>query len=139
MNAEISRSPFRIHSRHNLRSENYKAIVHTAAASQLVKQCNSEDVPLVNIVRSEVAATALTQLGAEHVVVSLRETYTADLHAAVTATKATIGFDATGGGTLAAEIITAMEGALRANGDVPHPGMCQRNLWQAWCVFLAKF
>ena len=49
------------------------------------------------------------------------DTYKADLLAACTATKATLGFDATGGGTLAAEIIAAMEGALKANGEVPHP------------------
>ena len=33
----------------------------------LVKYCKTEDVPLVNIVRSAAAAEELTALGAEHV------------------------------------------------------------------------
>lgn len=54
-----------------MRSEGHSAIVHTAAGSQLgrmlVKYCKTEDVPLVNIVRSAAAAEELAALGAEHV------------------------------------------------------------------------
>ena len=45
-----------------LRAEGHKALVHTAAGSQLgrmlVKHCKAEGVELVNIVRSETAAAA---------------------------------------------------------------------------------
>ena len=109
-----------------MRSEGHSAIVHTAAGSQLgrmlVKYCKAEGVPLVNIVRSEAAVAGLTEIGAENIVNSSAETYKADLLAACAATGATIGFDATGGGTLATEIIQAMEGALKINGTgVIHP------------------
>jgi len=87
----------------------------------LLKYCKLEGVPLVNIVRSETAAAELKELGADHVVVSSADSYKKDLVTAIVATKATLGFDATGGGSLAAEIISAMEEALKINGEKPHP------------------
>lgn len=111
---------------HTMRVEGHEAIVHTAAGSQLgrmlVKYCKKLSIPLVNIVRSEQAASDLKALGAEYVVSSSAETYKADLLAAVKATGATLGFDATGGGDLACDILTAFEKALRENKDVEvHP------------------
>merc|ERR1719223_1702225 len=102
---------------HTMKEEGHKAIVHTAAASQLgrmlVKHCQEEGVPLVNIVRKEEGVAALKAIGAEFVVNSTAPTFKEDLLAAVKATGATIAFDATGGGTLAMDILTAFEQSLR--------------------------
>src|SRR5579863_7333061 len=54
-----------------MRREGHKALVHTAAASNLgqmlVKICRADGVPLVNIVRSPAQADLLRGLGAVHV------------------------------------------------------------------------
>eukprot|EP01045_Picozoa_sp_COSAG04_P018336 COSAG04_NODE_1691_length_5913_cov_22.836773_1_plen_514_part_00 len=119
-----------------MRAEGHTALVHTAAGSQLgrmlVKHCKTEGVELVNIVRSEAAAAALSEIGAEHIVSSASPTYKEDLIAACKATGATLGFDATGGGTLAAEIITAMEAALKLNGTAAHPAYGTATLKQVY-------
>ena len=96
-----------------MRLENHSGLVHTAAASNLgqmlIKICLDEDVPLVNIVRKEEHVTMLTVLGAKYVCNSSKETFMQDLVKALVETGATIGFDATGGGKLAGQILTAME------------------------------
>jgi len=101
-----------------MRLEGHKALVHTAAASNLgqmlVKICLADGVGLVNIVRSQEQAKILKDLGAVHVVDSSLPTFSADLLAAVKATEATLGFDAIGGGRLASQILTAMEAAAVA-------------------------
>jgi len=98
---------------HTMEVNGHKAIVHTAAGSNvgrmLIKHCKEQNVPLVNIVRrDDVAANLKKELGAEYVVNSSKDTYKADLLAAIKATGATIGFDATGGGELAGDILNAM-------------------------------
>lgn len=50
-------------------------------------------------------------MGAKHIVDSSSESFMADLTDAIHATGATLAFDATGGGNLASNILTAMEGA----------------------------
>lgn len=98
-----------------MRMEGHSAIVHTAAASNLgqmlVKICQADGVDLVNIVRREEQAEILRGLGAKYIVNSSADTFMADLTDAIHATGATLGFDATGGGQLASNILTAMEGA----------------------------
>jgi NADPH:quinone reductase-like Zn-dependent oxidoreductase len=98
-----------------MRREGHTAIVHTAAASNLgqmlVKVCKQDGVGLVNIVRSADHVKLLKELGAVHVLDSTSPTFAADLVEACVATKATIAFDAIGGGTLASQILTAMEHA----------------------------
>ncbi len=88
-----------------MRREGHSALVHTAAASNLgqmlVKLCQKDGIPLVNIVRKPEQEELLKSLGAEHVLNSTSPTFDADLVTALTATKATLAFDATGGGTLA--------------------------------------
>ncbi len=102
-----------------MRLEGHSALVHTAAASNLgqmlQKICTADGVPLVNIVRRVEHGELLRGLGAEHVVNSSSDTFMTDLIAALTDTGATLGFDATGGGKLAGQILTAMEAALSAN------------------------
>ena len=96
-----------------MRLENHSALVHTAAASNLgqmlIKICLDEDVPLVNIVRKEEHVEKLNSLGAKFVCNSSKDTFIQDLVNALVETGATIGFDATGGGKLSGQILTAME------------------------------
>ncbi len=98
-----------------MRMENHSAIVHTAAASNLgqmlVKICAKDGIPLVNIVRSDAQVEILKGIGAQHVVNSSADDFMDRLVDAIAETGATIGFDATGGGKLAGQILTAMEAA----------------------------
>ena len=99
-----------------MKMENHTAMIHTAAASNLgqmlVKICKADDIPLVNIVRKEEHVDLLKNLGAEYVCNMSEDSFMADLIAAIDATGATLGFDATGGGNegkLAGQILSAME------------------------------
>ena len=109
-----------------MRDEGHTAIVHTAAASQLgqmlVRACANEGIPLVNVVRRPEQVSLLSGLGAEHVVDSSSEEFMDDLVNAISATGATVGFDATGGGTLASQILTAMERSAVAAAGASQPG-----------------
>jgi hypothetical protein len=101
-----------------LRREGHSALVHTAAASNLgqmlVKLCIADGVPLVNIVRKPDQEELLRSLGAVHVCNSESPSFSTDLVEALKATSATIAFDATGGGTLASQILSGMEQAANA-------------------------
>lgn len=96
-----------------MRLEDHTGLVHTAAASNLgqmlVKICAQEDIPLVNIVRKEEHVDLLKSLGAKYVCNSSLDTFMEDLVNALVETGSTLGFDATGGGKLASQILTAME------------------------------
>lgn len=98
-----------------MRMEGHSALVHTAAASNLGQMlnriCQADGVELVNVVRKPEQAELLRGLGAKHVVDSSSESFMAELTDAIHATGATLAFDATGGGNLASNILTAMEGA----------------------------
>jgi len=99
-----------------MKREGHKALVHTAAASNLGqmlnKICLEDGIPLVNIVRSAEQAKLLRGIGAKHVVDSTSARFTEELTQALVETGATIAFDAIGGGKLASQILTAMEMAL---------------------------
>lgn len=99
-----------------MKAEGHAGLVHTAAASNLgqmlQKICNSGGIPLVNIVRTTGQAKLLRDIGAEHVCNSTDQDFESQLAGALVATKATLGFDATGGGRLASQILAAMEVAL---------------------------
>lgn len=96
-----------------MKMEGHTALVHTAAASNLgqmlVKICLAEGVQLINIVRKQEQVEQLKALGAVHVVNSSEPGFQNDLVEAIAATGATLAFDATGGGKLAGQILTAME------------------------------
>ncbi|WP_420993098.1 zinc-binding dehydrogenase [Cupriavidus sp. 30B13] len=99
-----------------MRREGHKALVHTAAASNLGqmlnKICQQDGIGLVNVVRKQEQADLLKSLGAAHVCNMASPTFAQDLTEAIAATGATIAFDATGGGKLAGQILSAMEAAL---------------------------
>ncbi len=98
-----------------MRAEGHRALVHTAAASNLgqmlVKLCKEEKVDLVNIVRRQEHADLLKGIGATYVYNSSVATFMEDLTDALAATGATLAFDAIGGGKQAGQILTCMEAA----------------------------
>ena len=111
--------------------EGHTALVHTAAASNLGQMlnriCLDGGVDLVNIVRKDEQEALLREMGAKYVVNSSKDSFMADLTDAIHATGATLAFDATGGGTLASTILSAMEaaaartpGAYSIYGSVKH-------------------
>jgi NADPH2:quinone reductase len=99
-----------------MRAEGHKALVHTAAASNLGQMlnriCLKDGVPLVNIVRRAEHVALLKGIGAIHVCDSSTPSFMDELTEALAATGATIAFDAVGGGKLAGQILTAMEAAI---------------------------
>jgi len=99
-----------------MRREGHKALVHTAAASNLGqmlnKICIKDGIPLVNIVRSKEQAEILHKIGAKYVVDSSVPSFLDDLTNALVETGATIAFDAIGGGKLAGDILNCMEIAI---------------------------
>jgi len=101
-----------------MRMENHQALAHTAAASNLGQMlnrlCIKDQVPLVNIVRRDEQEQLLRSAGATYVCNSASPAFLDELTAALTATGATLAFDAIGGGKLASQILTCMEAAASA-------------------------
>ena len=107
-----------------MKMENHSAIVHTAAASNLgqmlVKICQSDGIPLVNIVRKEEQVEILKGIGAKYICNTSDPGFMESLINALVETGATLGFDATGGGNdgeLPGQILTAMEVAANKNSE----------------------
>jgi NADPH:quinone reductase len=104
-----------------MRLEGHQALVHTAAASNLGQMlnrlCIEEQVPLVSIVRRHEHEELLRSAGASYVCNSTSPAFMDELTAAVTATGATLAFDAIGGGKLASQILTCMEAAASAKAE----------------------
>lgn len=102
-----------------MRLEGHRALVHTAAASNLGQMlnrlCIEEQVPLVNIVRKVEQEQLLRSQGAAHVCNSTSPDFMRDLTAALEVTSATLAFDAVGGGKLASRILTCMEAAANSS------------------------
>ncbi len=151
-----------------MQAEGHKALVHTAAASNLGQMlnhiCQADGVDLVNIVRRPEQAEILKKIGAKYICDSSSDSFAADLTDAIHATGATLAFDATGGGDLASKILSAMEaaaartpGAYSIYGSIHHkqvylyggldvsPTTLNRGYGMAWGVggwllpnFLAK-
>ncbi|WP_213956433.1 zinc-binding dehydrogenase [Variovorax sp. dw_954] len=100
-----------------MRREGHSALVHTAAASSLGRMlnrlCLRDNIGLVNVVRKAEQERILRADGAMYVCNASSPTFLRDLTQAIAATGATIGFDATGGGELAGEILSCMEAALK--------------------------
>jgi len=140
-----------------MRREGHKALVHTAAASNLGQMlnrlCLAEHIGLVNIVRKKEQEDVLRAAGAVHVCRTDSAAFLKDLTDALVATGATIGFDAIGGGPLAGQILGCMEAALNRSatvysryGSATHkqvylygsldmsPAVLNRNYGMAWGV-----
>ncbi len=99
-----------------MRLENHSALLNTAAASNLgqmlVKICQDDGIPLINVVRKPEQVETLKKIGAEYICDTSDPNFMDSLVDALVATGATLGFDATGGGNegkLPGQILTAME------------------------------
>jgi NADPH:quinone reductase-like Zn-dependent oxidoreductase len=105
-----------------MRREGHKALVHTAAASNLGQMlnriCLKDGIGLVNIVRSPQQAEILRKIGARHICDSTAASFMDDLTDALVETGATLAFDAIGGGKLAGQILTGMETAANKTAKV---------------------
>ncbi|MEA3139082.1 MAG: NADPH:quinone reductase [Gammaproteobacteria bacterium] len=105
-----------------MRREGHKALVHTAAASNLGQMlnrlCLADGIGLVSIVRKEEQEKVLKAAGAVHVCRTDSSTFLKDLTDAVVATGATLAFDAIGGGPLAGQILGCMEAAVNRSATV---------------------
>jgi hypothetical protein len=140
-----------------MRREGHKALLHTAAASNLGqmlnKICLKDGIGLVNIVRSQQQADILRKIGARHIVDSGAPTFMSDLTKAVEESGATLAFDAIGGGKLAGQILAVMEIAANKNAKIysrygssvhkqvylygsldPGPVILERSFGMAWGV-----
>ena len=99
-----------------MRAEGHRALVHTAAASNLgqmlVRICLADGDLLRLADHVHQRDAVLKAIGATHVCNSSAPTFLDDLTDALAATGATVAFDAVGGGKLAGQILTAMEAAL---------------------------
>jgi NADPH:quinone reductase len=102
-----------------MKREGHKALVHTAAASNLGQMlnrvCLKDGIGLVNIVRKPEQAELLREQGAKHVCSTGSPDFLAELTDALAETSATIAFDAIGGGKLPGQILTCMEAAINRN------------------------
>ncbi|NUB46476.1 NADH oxidase [Fertoebacter nigrum] len=98
-----------------MRLEGHHAIINTAAASNLgqmlVRQCAAEGIPLVSIVRRPEHAEMLKKIGGKFVCDLSSASFDADLRAAISATGATLAFDAVGA-DLTPRLMTAMNKVL---------------------------
>lgn len=140
-----------------MRNEQHSALVHTAAASNLGQMlnrvCIADDIALINIVRKQEQVDILKSLGAKHIINSTDKPYKQLLKSAIDQTGATLAFDATGGGNLADDILSAMEAVLTKDvtglntyGSLQHkqvylyggldisPTTLQRNYGMSWGV-----
>lgn len=108
-----------------MRAEGFKAIVHTAAASNLGQMlnriCLNDGIDLVNIVRKPEQVELLKSQGAKYVLNSSDDNFMRDLTTAIEATEAFVAFDATGGGDLGSRILTCMEKAALKDTELPGP------------------
>jgi NADPH:quinone reductase-like Zn-dependent oxidoreductase len=104
-----------------MKREGHRALVHTAAASNLGQMlnriCLRDGIALVNIVRKPEQAALLREQGAKQVCVSSSPDFTRELTDALAATGATIAFDAIGGGRLAGQILGCMEAAINRSAS----------------------
>ena len=102
-----------------MRREGHRALVHTAAASNLGQMlnriCLQDGIGLVNIVRKPEQVAQLKAAGAIHVCDTSSPAFMEELTEALAATSATLAFDAIGGGRLAGQILNGMEAALNRN------------------------
>jgi len=104
-----------------MKREGHKAIVHTAAASNLGQMlnrvCLKDNIGIINIVRKPEQVELLKDIGARYVLDSTSFNFIDDLTDAVAETGATLAFDAVGGGELAGDILYCMESAINRNSS----------------------
>ena len=104
-----------------MKMENHKAIINTAAASNLgqmlLKVCKADGIPLINIVRRQEQVELLKSIGGEYVLNSSDENFKSQLIQAISDTEATLAFECIGGGDMAGQILDVMEKSFASNSD----------------------
>ena len=107
-----------------MRQGGYASLLHTVAASNLGQMlnriCLKDGVPLVNLVRRPEQAALLRAQGAQQVLDTSQPEFNAQLIDTLAATDTRLAFDATGGGTLIAQVLAAMEAALLRRPGLPY-------------------
>lgn len=120
-----------------MRIDGCKALIHTAAASNLGQMlnraCIKDGIDLINIVRKQEQVDLLKAQGAKFICNSSDVNFKKDLAAAIEATGAYIAFDATGGGNLVNQIFSAMEAA--ALKDVTTRGAYGSNVFKRVYIY----
>jgi NADPH2:quinone reductase len=110
--------------------QGYKALVHTASASNLGQMlnriCQEDGIPIVNVVRKPEQVALLKGMGAQYVLDSSEPGFDAALIDAIAETQAWCAFDAIGGGDMAGRILAAMERAATRNAEFSRYGSSQR-------------
>lgn len=98
-----------------IKRDGHKALVHTAAASNLgqilLRVCQKDGVNLINVVRSQAQGDLLRSMGATYVFNTQSPTFAEDITRCLAETDATAVFDAISGGTLGSEILGCIEAA----------------------------
>ena len=99
-----------------LKAEGHKAMVHTAAASNLgqilLRLCQQDNIDLVCIVRKDEQAELLKSQGAKYVINSSDDDFKAQLEDAIAETGASLAFDAIGAGDMPDTLLSTMERAF---------------------------
>jgi len=110
--------------------QGFKALVHTASASNLGQMlnrfCQEDGIPIVNVVRKPEQVALLKGMGAQHVLDSSEADFDAKLIDAIAEVQAWCAFDAIGGGDMGGRILAAMERAATRNAEFSRYGSAQR-------------
>ena len=113
-----------------IQRQGFKALVHTASASNLGQMlnriCQEDGIPIVNIVRKSEQVALLMGMGAPYVLDSSDPQFDAALIDAISETQAWCAFDAIGGGDMGGRILGAMERAATRNAEFSRYGSAQR-------------
>ena len=107
-----------------MRQGGYASLLHTVGASNLGQMlnriCLQDGIPLINLVRRPEQAALLRGQHAQHVLDTSLPDFQAQLVDTLAATGTRLAFDATGGGTLIAQVLAAMEAALLRRPGLPY-------------------
>lgn len=110
--------------------QGFKALVHTASASNLGQMlnriCQEDGIAIVNVVRKPEQVALLKALSAKYALDSSEADFDAKLIDAIAETKAWCAFDAIGGGDMGGRILAAMERAATRNAEFSRYGSAQR-------------
>lgn len=108
----------------------YRALVHTASASNLGQMlnriCLEDGIPIVNVVRKSAQVDLLHAMGAKIVLNSSEPDFLPRLIDAIAQTGAYCAFDAIGGGDMAGTILMAMEQAANRDTEYSRYGSARR-------------
>lgn len=107
-----------------LRQGGYDSMLHTVGASNLgqmlARICRQDGIPLINLVRRPEQAALLQAEGAEPVIDTSAPDFVPRLTDALAVYGTRLAFDPTGGGTLAGQVLAAMEAALLRRSTQPY-------------------